>query len=161
MNPTSRLIFALIIVIVSACNRNNSKTDSDNKKAVGVSNTNKLKVQSIPDTLVFIDNEKLKFTTINRYAEFSFDNYKIIVDLSTKQWLTVKNLTKDAWLKLLNDTTKDWAANLILHNIYEKNARRLLIFNNREKWIFSQKKEDTEYWTKNLSLYYDPTLKRT
>ena len=46
--------------------------------------------------------------------------YIVVVDLDDEQALILKNITKNTWLKLLKDTTTDWASNLLLYHLKKK-----------------------------------------
>ena len=70
-------------------------------------------------------------------------------DTIEKQYL--KSLKYGEWIRLLQNNQSDWAANLILYCLFEREAA---IFNNgfkREDWVKTMKNEDIVYWKKFLS----------
>jgi len=54
------------------------------------------------------------------------------------------------WLERLQNDTSDWATNLVLYYLYDKDASRLIVFNTRKKWL-RIKEDDVKYWRKFLS----------
>ena len=106
---------------------------------------------------VFIKNAKIKFNVFRTSFEFIdtiqviLPKYFIRVDLNGKQRKEVKTLTKDDWMNFLNDNRFDWAANLLLYDMYERDA--FLFFGgikNKERWRLSQKEADIQYWSQYL-----------
>ena len=73
-----------------------------------------------------------------------------IKPLDSINWVAVKLLKKEDWLKLLNDEKCDWATNLALYELHRKYGGVFSVFNTREKWIDKRKDEDLAYWQKNL-----------
>lgn len=53
-------------------------------------------------------------------------------------------------LKFLSDDKTDWATNLILYYIYQKDAF-MLLNSKRAKWAINLKAVDMEYWRKFLA----------
>jgi hypothetical protein len=79
-------------------------------------------------------------------------SYYIYVDISNLLREEYKKITKTKWLELLGNEKTDWAANLILYDLYRKDA---ITFSNnmkkREDWVLSkQKNRDIKYWKSNL-----------
>jgi hypothetical protein len=78
--------------------------------------------------MTFIKNETIKFQVLRKRMEFIDSNnivpskFLIRVDLNDKQQKKVKTLAKEGWMKLLKDIHINWAANLILYNMYERDA---------------------------------------
>ena len=72
--------------------------------------------------------------------------YRVVVALSKKQLAEAKKISPEKWVQLLNDNNSDYLANLILYELYNKSAIRLLQIDNIEKWRRVMKKEDLEYW---------------
>jgi hypothetical protein len=54
------------------------------------------------------------------------------------------------WLDRLRNDRSDWATNLILYYLYDKDASTLIVFNDRKKWL-RIKYDDIRYWRKFLS----------
>ena len=63
----------------------------------------------------------------------------------------VKSIKKDEWIELLLNNKTDWAANLILYDLYERNA---VVFNtvikSRKDWVTVSKDTDVSYWEEFL-----------
>jgi hypothetical protein len=76
----------------------------------------------------------------------------IVVTLSPSARTSITKFTYEEWIKLLCDTTTDWAANLCLYNIYRKEADFFSVWDTREKWIKlgNLRKNDISYWRNNL-----------
>jgi hypothetical protein len=107
--------------------------------------------------IAFIKNETIKFQVLRKSMEFIDTNnivpskYLIRVDLNEKQQKEVKILTKEDWMKLLKGIHTDWAANLILYYMYERDAFLYYSFiNNKERWRLTEKKNDIQYWSEHL-----------
>lgn len=81
--------------------------------------------------------------------------YIVVIDLDDKQKMELKNITRNTWLKLLKDTTTDWASNLLLYHLKKRNAIEFYaVIKNRRDWILLKKnKEDLRYWKKYLINY--------
>ena len=67
-------------------------------------------------------------------------------------WRRIKVLAAEQWLCLLNNPKSDWAANLILYQLYEKDAILFSKIKKREDWIGFRKDEDIEYWKTFLTM---------
>lgn len=77
--------------------------------------------------------------------------YLIDVNIPLKEKKRFKLLSKVKWIKLLSNPKTDWAANLILYDLYSKDAIEFaFVILNREKWILLQKEEDLAYWSSIL-----------
>ena len=77
--------------------------------------------------------------------------YRVRVKLTDKQKSIVKKIEKEMWRHLLSDKKTDFAANLILYDIYDKDA--ILLFglgNNIRDWRKNLKRDDTLFWLKKL-----------
>jgi hypothetical protein len=102
----------------------------------------------------FINNEKIKYSIVlmscDTCVPISNIGYRVFVELNEKEDLIVKKLKKESWVSLLNDDKSDWAANLLLYYLHDKNA---IIFRSKEAvemWHSYFKKEDLDYWHKTL-----------
>ncbi len=108
------------------------------------------------DLLQLIRNEDLKFTIW--YISPVFNDSEIIVEpnivihvslpQSIKRQLV--NISRKEWISLLENKKSDWAANLILYEIYEKNALLFEYVKKRENWVGVHQREDIEYWKQKL-----------
>lgn len=100
--------------------------------------------------LAFISNEKIKYSIVLMACDTCVPirniGYRVIVSLSKKEENIVKKITPDTWKALLNNNKSDWASNLILYNLHNKDAFRLSKHDDREVWFKHFKKEDLEFW---------------
>jgi hypothetical protein len=71
----------------------------------------------------------------------------IKVNLSDEVKLKLKKNSAEEWLELLNNKNTDWAANLILYELYEKDATKFMVITSRKKWESKYKSIDTHYWS--------------
>ncbi len=75
-----------------------------------------------------------------------------------KYLLTLK---MDFWLQRLSNENSDWATNLVLYNLYKRDAILLaVVYTNRNKWL-KGKNEDVEYWKGFLSRRHGPLRQYT
>jgi len=105
--------------------------------------------------LAFISNEKIKYSIVLKSCvtcvPISNIGYRVRVHLSKEEEVKVRNITSETWKVLLNNSNSDWAANLILYSIYDKDAFLLENYNDREFWFKYFKKEDLDFWNKKLN----------
>jgi hypothetical protein len=73
-----------------------------------------------------------------------------VENLSNSEIERYKSFSLETWLKLLNDENTDWAANLILYDIYDRNAFMLAQNNNKNTWRKFMKQDDIKYWKQSL-----------
>lgn len=76
--------------------------------------------------------------------------YLVYVVLDAAQEEQIKHLTYKDWLSLLQDSNADFATNLLLYSIFERNAI-LLLDKERHTWMQVGKDDDIVYW-KNFLL---------
>jgi hypothetical protein len=78
--------------------------------------------------------------------------YFIKVNLSTQEREVCKKIEKTEWLKMLSNDKMDWVTNLILYDLYGKNAISYCgEIKTRNEWLIIKKKKDVEYWKKILT----------
>jgi hypothetical protein len=77
--------------------------------------------------------------------------------LTEEQDEIVRKLDKQTWLNLLNSPNSDFAANLILYDIYNKDGITLYVWDSDkgedsfcELWQKHLKDEDLDYWKEHL-----------
>src|SRR5689334_17466916 len=76
----------------------------------------------------FLNNDSLSFKVLRQSTKIKSENeatpvmYLIKVNLSTEQRREVEKIKKEDWLKLLASDNTDWIANLILYDLFRKNA---------------------------------------
>lgn len=107
----------------------------------------------------FIHNDSITFAVLRKSSEF-VDNkgyepisYKLRVKITREQREICKQISNDEWLGLLQDENTDWAANLILYDLFEKDALTYLkTYKNRTVWIqLGQRDADIKYWKNRLT----------
>jgi hypothetical protein len=109
------------------------------------------------DKATFVNNKTIKFHVVRKSMELIDTNmivpskYFIRVELNNKQRSVIKNYTSADWMKLLNNVQSDWAANLILYEMHERDAFLFWsVVKNKERWRLSAKEEDIKYWNEHL-----------
>lgn len=124
----------LSIIVFSSCIAQNNKTSSSCSK----------------NDIKFINNKSLDYSIVilscDTCAPIKNIGYRVITNLNSSQEKIIKGITQDCWLQLLSDEKTDWAANLILYEIYKKDAL-LLSRSNELDWRKYLKKEDLEDWS--------------
>jgi hypothetical protein len=111
-----------------------------------------LKLSSQP----FISNDSIKFSILRKSTAEKGHNkiypvkHSILVFLSENQLNECKELSNEKWIDYLNDEKKDWAANLILYNLYMRDAIYFLGSKDINFWKLKKKKSDIRFWKKFL-----------
>lgn len=104
--------------------------------------------------LLFIKNQKIKHSIVLMSCDTCVPirniGYRVIVELNKKNNAIVKKISKENWLKLLNNNCTDYAANLLLYSMYKKDALILSKNDGIESWRKYLKKDDLAYWSKHL-----------
>jgi hypothetical protein len=131
------IIFLSIISIVFTCNSQNNTTSGTDFK-----NVNFIRNSAIKYSLVF--------SSCDSCVPIMTKGYRISTNITTEQLGIANKLTYSDWLNMLNSSKSDWAANLILYQIFDKDAVSFFSFNNRSKWIKYFKGQDIEYWNQKL-----------
>ena len=99
-----------------------------------------------------ITNEEISFVIFRNGMDFTTDTKpksNMVIETNIKDtvlWKQLKSFTAEQWLCLLNNPKSDWAANLILYQVYEKEAILFTMYKKREDWIRYRKNEDIAYW---------------
>ena len=77
--------------------------------------------------------------------------YIITVGLTSKKKQTLKKLSKDEWLNLLNNPDTDWAANILLYSLSEKDALVFFaVIKTKPDWDKCCRTDDIKYWSATL-----------
>ncbi len=63
----------------------------------------------------------------------------------------IKNIRNEEWLFLLQQPEMDWTINLILYELFEKEALQFRVIKTKDLWEKTYKKEDIDYWKKKLN----------
>ena len=101
----------------------------------------------------YFKNDSIKFQILRTTKPLSKDRntrvlfYHLMVSLPEK--LKKSLLQKDSifWLKKFDDEKSDWAANVLLYYIYERDAALLVVYNTRDAWL-PYKQNQVRYWRK-------------
>jgi hypothetical protein len=109
-------------------------------------------VQIFAQNALPLSNEKVKYEiilvtprTIGNDAIPS--RYLIQVDLADATKKHYKTVRKEQWIRWLKDDTSDWATNLLLYSLYERDAIAFQVYiRDRKTWLGKLKTEDIEYW---------------
>ena len=129
----------VLLLSISVCNGQNKKHQRKDIKMKDLS---------------FIDNKKLNYSIVLMACDTCVPimdiGYRVVVDLTKKQKDTVNKIDNATWLKLLNESSKDFATNLILYSLYNKDAYTLLINNEEDEWRKYRKNQDLKFWTTEL-----------
>lgn len=102
-----------------------------------------------------LNNDSIKFIIWIVQPDWEKDQFYSETLVGVKSFdslsrVTIKDLKKDEWIKLLNDKRYDWAANLALYELHRKYGGIFRVYDTREKWIKTQKAKDIAYWKKKL-----------
>lgn len=146
--------------ILGSCNAQTKQQSLEKDKEV-IRNIEQNDSKKNNEKINFLDNEKVIF-----HIGIS-TNPPILKDdkIYTEGWkyrVTVENITDtdrekfktiplETWIQLLEDQNTDWSANLILYDIYEKDAAMLSRRDKKDRWRSFMKEEDISYWKEALS----------
>jgi len=98
----------------------------------------------------WISNDSIKFDVV--FSDGIFQKPKDYIyptNLTVIKKQSLDSINYNQWLILLADTNTDWAANLLLYYMYQKDAFLFVANTNRKEWLHD-KKDDDEYWKDNL-----------
>ena len=102
----------------------------------------------------FIDNRTIKYNitlvACDTCAPIHDIGYRVQISLSAKEDSIIKHINKRQWLSMHNDKKTDFAANLLLYRLYEREAIVLLHYNNAPEWRQAMKENDLHYWQQTL-----------
>ena len=101
----------------------------------------------------YFSNEMIKYDVVllnNKISNKKESRKGVFVSINMDKKLERELLheTNDFWLSKLKDNRSDWATNLVLYYLYNRDAATLLYINNdRKKWL-KLKNYEIYYWTK-------------
>lgn len=84
--------------------------------------------------------------------EYIPQKYVVVLELDTKQYEDLRQLTEDDWSELLKNEETDFATNLILHFVWEKDAFHMYR-NDESFWRKEYKEQDIDFWKENISQF--------
>jgi hypothetical protein len=105
-------------------------------------------------TPAWLNNDSIHYTLGYQSGKYTdstatLSKYVVSVDINKKQAKEINNFTYETWISLLEDEKTDFAANLLLYDIYNKNAN--LFFDlQMHDWEKFNKKDDVNYWIQEL-----------
>ncbi len=133
------LLFILLCVL-SSCNAQKS----DNGR---------MKINS-PVNLSFINNKNIRYSIKKVACDSCFPitdiGYRVRISLSQNQDRRIKEIGKKEWMRMLNNNNTDYAANVLLYYIYNRDAFVLLYNRNIQDWRAAMKDDDILYWKQTL-----------
>lgn len=117
--------------------------------------------RQINDFIKTVSNDKLVFEVVKVGTAKIIDSNKIELPRNS---VIVKSSDVDALLSkvrksklikslipLLNDSNKDWYANVLLYQITERDATPFMVIEDRETWVMRNREKDIEYWNNYLN----------
>ena len=133
-------LLSLLLLATFSCNGHTKTTNSTPAK--------------LHSDTKFIDNRTIKYNIMlvacDTCAPIHDIGYRVIISLSAKEDSIIKHISKGQWLSMLNDKKTDFAANLLLYRLYEREAIVLLHYNNAPEWRQAMKENDLHYWQQTL-----------
>lgn len=113
--------------------------------------------KNITNELSFINNRRINFSIKKVACDRCFPifdiGYRVRVKLTPKQDSIIVRMKRKEWLSLLNDETTDYAANILLYYIYNRDAIVLLYNRSIREWRAAMKEDDISYWEQKLKYH--------
>ena len=104
-----------------------------------------------------VDNNSIKFIVMKTSVDYINDSTftsssKIIyvTNFTRDHKNNLKTFAKEQWLSVLQNPEFDWAANLLLYELYRKDAMRFRNVKTREDWLKKYYLDDLKYWKAKL-----------
>lgn len=114
-------------------------------------------VQTFGQSELPVTNETIKYKIIRTSLRFVGEKtvipskYLIQVELNDATKARLRKLKKQQWVALLNNETYDWAANLLLYDLFERDAIPYhVLVKDRNTWLEKLKTEEIAYWSTYL-----------
>lgn len=102
----------------------------------------------------FIDNRTIKYKIMKVACDTCVPitdiGYRVQISLSAHEDSLISHISKVQWLNMLGSERTDFAANLLLYRLYEREAIVLLHYNNAPEWRQAMKENDLHYWQQTL-----------
>lgn len=102
----------------------------------------------------FIDNRTIKYKIMKVACDTCVPitdiGYRVQISLSAHEDSLISHISKAQWLGMLGSRKTDFAANLLLYRLYEREAIVLLHYNNAPEWRQAMKENDLHYWQQTL-----------
>jgi len=133
-------LLSLLLFVAFSCHKRNGNTHLPHAKT--------------PAYVPFIDNRTIKYNILlvacDTCAPIHDIGYRVQISLSAKEDSIIKRISKRQWLSMLNDKKTDFAANLLLYQLYEREAIVFLDIKDASDWRLSLKDDDLYYWRRTL-----------
>jgi putative signal recognition particle protein len=104
------------------------------------------------NTLSFITNNKIKYEIVlvacDTCVPIRNIGYRINLVMTARQKAIIEKINDETWLKLLENPSKDFAANIILYSLYKKDAIIFFEYKDVYDWKRARKQKDARYWKK-------------
>ena len=104
------------------------------------------------NTLFFITNNKIKYEIVlvacDTCVPIRNIGYRINLVMTARQKAIIEKINDETWLKLLENPSKDFAANIILYSLYKKDAIIFFEYKDVYDWKRARKQKDARYWKK-------------
>lgn len=133
-------LLSLLLFVAFSCHKRNGNTHLPHAKT--------------PAYVPFIDNRTIKYNIMlvacDTCAPIHDIGYRVRISLSAKEDSIIKHISKRQWLSMLNDKKTDFAANLLLYQLYEREAIMFLQIKDASDWRLAMKDDDLYYWRRTL-----------
>lgn len=133
-------LLSLLLFVAFSCHKRNGNTHLSHAKT--------------PAYVPFINNRTIKYNILlvacDTCAPIHDIGYRVRISLSAKEDSIIKHISKRQWLSMLNDKKTDFAANLLLYQLYEREAIMFLQIKDASDWRLAMKDDDLYYWRRTL-----------
>ena len=133
-------LLSLLLFVAFSCHKRNGNTHLPHAKT--------------PAYVPFINNRTIKYNILlvacDTCAPIHDIGYRVRISLSAKEDSIIKHISKRQWLSMLNDKKTDFAANLLLYQLYEREAIMFLQIKDTSDWRLAMKDDDLYYWRRTL-----------
>ena len=110
------------------------------------------------DNKIFLrlNNNSVRFqvyrASLNIIDENKVTDPKLLITVtkSASDTKTISGVSREDWLAALSNPKYDWAANLLLYELYKKDATVFEVVKTRKQWLNGYKDVDIEFWKKEL-----------
>ncbi len=138
----------VVFIIFLGCN---SFTQDRNKERIQEGSKTREDVKEQDSEFYFLfNNENINYAIIlvPDRSEFPIISYYRveIESVADPQIHGLRSMYSDNWLSLLNNEKTDWAANIVLYYLYQRDAFELSKYENPNKWRKFMKQRDVKYW---------------
>ena len=133
-------LLSLLLFVAFSCHKRNGNTHLPHAKT--------------PAYVPFINNRTIKYNILlvacDTCAPIHDIGYRVRISLSAKEDSIIKHISKRQWLSMLTDKKTDFAANLLLYQLYEREAIMFLQIKDASDWRLAMKDDDLYYWRRTL-----------